>query len=105
MLKRKFKQKCSKIRGRRVAQFGKSLLDFNPVSPYELDSVIPTDSLRQPSHKSAWCLQDPAICMSVLMTHLNRNGQIAGHISFLFTIFNKYEPVSKAEIKTMAESV
>lgn len=103
-MKRKFKQKCSKIRGQRVAQFGMSL-DFNPVSPFELDAVIPTDSLRQPSHKSAWCLHDPAICMAVLMTHLNRNGQIAGHVSFLFTIFNKYEPVSQAEIRTMAESV
>lgn len=103
-MKRKFKQKCSKIRGQRVAQFGKSL-DFNPVSPFELNAVIPTDSLRQPSHKSAWCLHDPAICMAVLMTHLNRNGQIAGHVSFLFTIFNKYEPVSQAEIRTMAESV
>lgn len=104
MLKKKFKQKCSKIRGQRVAQFGKSL-NFNPVFPFELDAVIPADSLRQPRHKSACCLHDPAIFMAVLMTHLNRNGQIAGHISFLFTIFNKYEPGSKSEIKTMAESV
>lgn len=104
MLKRKFKQKCSKIRGQRVAQFGKSL-DFNPVSPFGLDAVIPADSLRQPSHKSACSLHDLAIFMAILMTHLNRNGQTAGHISFLFTIFNKHEPGSKSEIKTMAESV
>ena len=83
MLKKKFKQKCSKIRGQRVAQFGKSL-DFNPVSPFELDAVIPADSLRQPRHKSACCLHNLAIFMAVLMIHLNRNGQIAGHISFLF---------------------
>ena len=66
------------------------------MSPSDLDVIIPNDSLRQPSYQSAWCLQDLVICLAVLTTHLNRNGQIVRRISFLFTIFSQYEPLSKA---------
>lgn len=71
-------------------------LALNSVSVFELDAVTPTDSLRQSSHQYGWCLQDLVICLDVPMTQVNRNGKIFGHISSLFTIFNKYEPVNNA---------